>query len=227
MQNNFFQPYVGSRYSEGINGKKVLVIGASFYCDKTSCPFFSRCTDRNLKDSGEFDLVCPEYKEKGLVLHDEPTYCVSEQPKPYLNFGANLAEILGMTQEELWERLAFTNYVQYFLPARNGFAPTRKSDLSQRDFEAFIEVVRVLRPDVIIVWGGVVNSAIKEENPYIVSKSELGVTEYYVCHLNIPGIGHEIAVVNPHHPSSSAWYSDREKFNKYLLDILNSQAISF
>lgn len=221
MKKIFFQPYVGSHYFKGINGKKTFVIGASFYCDKITCPFFNRCTDRNLKDSGEYDLLCPEYEGKGLALHDEPSNCVAEQPQTYRNFGANLAEILGMTQEELWERLAFTNYVQYFLPARNGYAATRKADLSQRDFEAFIEVVRDLKPDVIIVWGGVVNSAIKEDNPYIVSKSELEETDYYVCHLNIPGVGHEIAVLNPHHPSSSAWFSNRAIFDKFLLDILN------
>lgn len=31
MEKRFFKPFVGDRYQEGINGKKILVVGASFY----------------------------------------------------------------------------------------------------------------------------------------------------------------------------------------------------
>lgn len=45
MNKNFFKPYVGPLYGKGIKGKKILVLGASFYCDKTDCEFFHKCTD--------------------------------------------------------------------------------------------------------------------------------------------------------------------------------------
>ena len=32
MEDRFFQPFKGSEYDKGISGKKVLVLGASFYC---------------------------------------------------------------------------------------------------------------------------------------------------------------------------------------------------
>lgn len=121
----------------------------------------------------------------------------------------------------IWEHMAFTNYVQFFLPATNGsFRETSWSDLSERDFAAFTEVVQQLQPDIIIVWGSVINSALKERNPYLVDLKELQETEYYVCHLNVPGVNHPVAVINPYHPSSSAWYSDMEKLNHYFVNLL-------
>ena len=33
----FFKPFIGDGYSSGINGQKVLVIGASFYCANPDC----------------------------------------------------------------------------------------------------------------------------------------------------------------------------------------------
>lgn len=221
MKISFFSPYVGSRYNEGINGKKILVIGASFYCNKTECQFYEKCTDRNRKDSSDYDLKCPVYVGRGMTLHDEPTNCVFDQPYAYRIFGAYVADLLGLSREDLWRRLAFTNYIQFFLPAQEGkYAPTRISDSSQRDFDAFIEVVKELKPDVIMVWGGVINSFIKEKNPYIVSKKELDESEYYICHLRIPQVDHEITVLNPDHPSSSAWFSRLPKFKKYLSKVL-------
>ena len=34
MGSRFFTPAKGEKYEEGINGKKILVVGASFYCNK-------------------------------------------------------------------------------------------------------------------------------------------------------------------------------------------------
>ena len=50
----FFVPFVGKKYKTGINGKKVLVLGASFYCNKHDCPNFKDCTSHNIKDSCTF-----------------------------------------------------------------------------------------------------------------------------------------------------------------------------
>ena len=50
----FFKPFKGDKYEIGINGKKVLVVGASFYCNKTDCPFFADCTNVAKKDSSKY-----------------------------------------------------------------------------------------------------------------------------------------------------------------------------
>ena len=64
----FFKPFKGDKYEIGINGKKVLVVGASFYCNKTDCPFFADCTNVAKKDSSKYDKSCPEYINDGLLL---------------------------------------------------------------------------------------------------------------------------------------------------------------
>ena len=66
-----------------------------------------------------------------------------------------------------------------------------------------------------------INSFLKERNPYLADLKELQETEYYICHLNIPGAEKPIAIINPYHPSSSAWYSAMEQFDGYLSNLLN------
>ena len=68
--NIFFKPYVGTFYNEGIHGKKVLVLGASFYCCKTECPYYKNCTNEDLKDSSPYDELCPFYD---VALHTSPS----------------------------------------------------------------------------------------------------------------------------------------------------------
>ena len=42
----------------------------------------------------------------------------------------------------------------------------------------------------------------------------------YVCHMRLPGVNHDIALVNPNHPSSSAWHYDKANFDTYFHKIL-------
>lgn len=224
---HFFEPYVGEQYQEGIGGKKILVLGASFYCDHTECPFFSDCTGVERKDSAPYEDRCPEYKAAGKSLRLEPSYCVEDAPVAYQRFAAYFGQWFETDDyEQVWNHLAFTNYVQFMLPGADGkFRETRLSDLSERDFKAFNEVLQALQPDIVVVWGGIINSRLKERNPYLVSLKELQETDYYVCHLNQPGVPHPIALINPYHPSSSAWYSALETFNSYFTSLLKENSI--
>lgn len=221
-KNQFFEPFIGKRYAEGINGKRILVLGASFYCDRVKCPLFASCTSVIMKDSSAFDTKCPEYQPAGKKLHLEPSYCVEDAPVTYQRFAAYMGKHLGTDDyDTVWDHLAFTNYVQFFLPATNGsFRETSWSDISERDLAAFTEVVQRLQPDIVIVWGSVINSCLKERNPYLADRKELQETKYYICHLNIPGAEKPIAIINPYHPSSSAWYSAMEQFDGYMSNLL-------
>jgi len=223
-KNIFYQPFVGEHYTDGINGKKILVLGASFYCNKVSCPHFASCTSVVLKDSSNYDKRCPEYLPDGKMLHLEPAYCIEDAPITYQRFAAYMGTFLDNDDyDNVWDHMAFTNYVQFMLPATHGtYRDTKWSDLSERDFDAFIEVLQSLQPDIVIVWGNVINSRIKERNPYLVSLDELQATEYYTCHLNVPNVEHPIAIINPYHPSSSAWYSALEQFDGYFTNLLNT-----
>lgn len=110
MQYRFFFPHIGDKYNEGINGKKILVIGASFYCPNRNCTFFKGCTDVTKKDSSHYDKLCPVYTSKGKFLHDEPSYAIEDAPIIYRRFEAfiskftktsNYEEIPGRTLHSL------------------------------------------------------------------------------------------------------------------------------
>ena len=97
---------------------------------------------------------------------------------------------------------------------------TKESDLSPRDFNAFLDVVTELKPNIIIVWGCVVNTPIKN-NKYLIDKEELIKTDGYVCHLSIPNIKHKICIINPYHPSSIRfWYNNLKTFQDHLSEQL-------
>lgn len=213
MSNVFFQPYVGSKFDIGVHGKKVLVLGASFYCDETDCPFFEDCTSVIKKDSSKYDRTCPHYAKMKEVLHDEPSYCVENLPMTYQIFADYMQRFVD---GNVWDYLAFTNYVQFMLDAKGGYRVTHRSDMSQRDFDAFNEVLKVLQPDIVVIWGTVINSRLKEENAYIIDPQELSRTESYVCHIQPPGVKRPVALINPYHPSSSAWYGDIPLLDKYM-----------
>lgn len=215
--NRFFKPHVGNCYTQGINGKKVLVMGASFYCANPDCKYYDQCTSVTTKDSSTFDALCPFYEPEGKQLHNEPTYCVEELPQTYRKFAMSLTSMLGVEElEKVWDRLAFTNYCQYFLPAESNFRPTFATDLSDRDFSAFIETCVELQPNVIIVWGSTINRPLLHSNTFVTDKNQLDKTGGYVCHMQLPGLQHPISLVNCYHPSSRAWWGGVDEFVKYL-----------
>lgn len=220
----FFTPFVGEHYQQGVHGKKVLVLGASFYCNVVNCPHFAQCTNTELKDSSSCNDCCPAYQKYDIPLSDNPRYAIEDGNTTYQRFAAWMAQYVGTEDyDTIWSHLAFTNYVQFMLPAGEGkFRDTRWSDLSERDFHAFNESLLDLQPDIVIILGSVINSRLKEQNEFLLSADMLSKTDYYVCQLSVPGIPHVITLINPYHPSSSAWYSDLEKFDKYFNNILNS-----
>lgn len=223
MQERFFTPFVGSHFREGVRGKKILVLGASFYCDVVSCPHYSKCTDVSEKDSSACNNSCPAYQKYGILLSDNPTYAIEDGNTTYQRFAKWMGKYIGTDDyDTVWSHLAFTNYVQFMLPAVPGhFRDTRWSDLSERDYRAFNESLRELQPDIVIILGSMINSRLKEKNEYLVSADSLRETEYYICQVAVPGVDFPITLINPYHPSSSAWYGDLEKFDRYFQSVLN------
>lgn len=56
IMSKFFYPFIGKDYNQGINGKRVLILGASFYCPKVDCKYYKDCTDTKTKDSSKYDM---------------------------------------------------------------------------------------------------------------------------------------------------------------------------
>lgn len=215
----FFKPYEGERYEEGINGKKILVLGASFYCGETRRSCYKECTNSDKKDSRAFDTSCPVYEK---IHNEDSEYVLSNEPKiaikidqydatSYQNFETFLRSVL--LKEDPWEYVAFTNYVQFMLPSW-------KTDawlISDRDFNAFEEVVKELKPNVIITWGNDIkehiNNKIKVKQPTI--EKELIENKHYLFHANIGG--RDVTMVNLYHPSAlSYWCKDLRNSYKYV-----------
>lgn len=226
MNQRFFKPFVGAHFEEGIQGKKVLVVGASFYCPRTDCRFYRGCTDRQTKDSSAFNAICPPYAEQSMQLCDEPSYNIECQPQAYRTFAKAMSRYTGTADyKDTWNRMAFTNYVQFFLPSDGeGYGETLQSDLSERDYAAFNETLQEMQPDVVIVWGCAFNYRVKEQNEYLEDRTELDKTEGYVCHLRVPGVDHPIALVNSYHPSSgAAWHNGLDAFYRYMDQVLSEE----
>ena len=75
MNTRFFSPFIGSRYRNGVCGKRILVLGASFYCNHTPdsnkpCPFFEECTDPMKKDSSKFDNIWMSQGQVNDIMTD-------------------------------------------------------------------------------------------------------------------------------------------------------------
>lgn len=217
MSCSFFKPFVGREYGKGIHGKKILVLGASFYCShgpesKVPCPFFSECTSIETKDSSKFDLSCPFYAENGQKLSEEPSNAIAENYKAYQNFGRFMQQFAEKDVEDIWQRMAFTDYVQFFLPTTE----TKLTYLSQRDFDAFNEVLVDLKPDILVVWGEVINKVVRDKNPYVVDKANLPNTEWYISHIRMPQIPKSITLLCCYHPSAPIWNKDLGNLTKYM-----------
>lgn len=226
MNQRFFKPFVGLRFQQGIQGKKILVLGASFYCNKDGkdgrykCQFFDECTNPVKKDSSRFDLSCPIYAGTGLRLSEEPSNAISGNYKTYQVFANFIRQFVEDKDEDVCQRMAFTNYLQFFSPT----VLTHKEYLSQRDFDAFCETLHELQPHIVVAWGMQIIEEIREHNPYVTDLEALPKTEWYVCHMRIPGIAHEIALICCYHPSSiSYWYNNLDVLTKYLQQVLNGK----
>lgn len=216
MKKAFFKPFIGDKYyTDGILGKKILVVGASFYCHQTECKFYKQCTDETAKDSSRFDSVCPEYKKtEHLLLSDSPSYEL-EYGTTYVRFGIAMSNLFcesKLTWKEVWDRCAFTNYIQFILPHWQ----THMHDISDRDLEAFIEVVSECKPNIIIVWGVIIDKPIKT---LATDLEQLEKSEGYLFSINVDN--RIIPVVNSYHPASSAFFYE-EDIRKFQISLLKA-----
>ena len=218
--NRFFKPYVGKYYSEGINGKRVLVIGNNFPCengkDSQNCPYHEKCTDTILKDSSCFNTICPKWHKLGYKLEDQPFLNMDESTRAYKNFADGISEVLGKNDFwEIWECMAFTNYVQFMVPKT--IKKEAAKYLSERDFDSFLETIDELEPDIIVIWGSVINTRLKERNKYVYDANELYKSDCFVCHMQYNG--KNITLINCDHPSPInrySWNKNLLKFQTYL-----------
>lgn len=205
-QNLFFKPYKGSLFeTEGFCGKRILIMGASFYCTVKKCRYFDICTCRTRKDSSSVDSKCPLYVPHHRRLSESPTVEIEDGGTAYVRFGNLLASHYypGESWRDVFNRISFTNYVQFVLPEMK----TSDKDITDRDLQAFYEALDYTLADIIIVWGCVINRPITEQA--IDKESLLKESGGYLCHIKHGD--RTIAVINPYHPSFSWCYREQSK----------------
>jgi hypothetical protein len=228
----FFNPYIGNLYKkDGLLGKRVLVVGASFYCKEKRCPFYSSCTNPLKKDSSKFDNLCPAYNasllsnsfnrdtitktlkntayNKITKLSDCPTEELASGGIAYKKFGNALSKHLfkGCKKwNEIWDYLAFTNYVQFIIPT----CTTKTSYISDRDYNAFISAIDETEADIVIVWGTVINK------PIVAHAKDFSLLKQSKSYMfQIEHKEKIIIVLNPYHPASG-WFYNKDSQNFFL-----------
>ena len=133
MSNIKFLPWIGQNYHNGINGKKVLVLGESHYCENMADAVPTITQDIIT------DLFDPESEHEAYK-------------NTYTKFIKALAgqDLKFQERENIWNKVAFYNYVQSPLKKAR-VAPTPK-EFQDSDI-AFFETLEKLQPDYVIVWG--------------------------------------------------------------------------
>lgn len=148
MTNINFKPWVGKNYESGLfNGKKILVLGESHYCQ------IERGKD------GRCQQLCAK-KLMNDICFNQTNDVIEEiknqvwRSRTFSNFERTIFGKVPIQKEResFWDSVIFYNYLQY---AQSG--PTRQLDQTSeayRDSElAFKELLETYMPDYIIAWG--------------------------------------------------------------------------
>lgn len=135
----FFIPWIGKNYEEKLNGKKLLVVGASHYCNhsnvcirpynnkecsnfnsfnrcKLGCDFFHNCTNGNTRN---YNACCPWMKKEEYSKSYE-TLC-TETSKSSDNNGileklnsTTIGEVCNFLDPEFEDNKSFKKFSKFF-----------------------------------------------------------------------------------------------------------------
>ena len=130
-----FLPWIGNYYSTtGFAGKRILALGESHYCENASD------ATEDITRKVIADLFDPQSEHEAYK-------------NTYTKFAKALLGCRALTfedKERFWNSVAFYNYVQ--LPmSRPRMVPSRANFKNSE--AAFFEVLEMLSPDIVIVWG--------------------------------------------------------------------------
>lgn len=140
FKNVLFTPYIGEKYQQGYQGKKVLVLGESHYsADEEG--------NASLDDPTFTNYIVQEFinYQNGEREHSSWMNTFTKFAKAFHNGDLSANEIVNF-----WERVAFYNYVQEPMAAPRQSPTTEQFTKSEK---AFWEVLEVCQPDIVVVWG--------------------------------------------------------------------------
>ena len=130
----YLQPWIGADYEYGINGHKVLVLGASHYAQSEEW-------------NPEFTIQMVRDYYLNMEVEREPWM------RTYTKFERALAgyEVPITERNALWDKFMFWNFIQEPMNGPNKSQPS--DDAIYRGQDAFLEILSTYQPDRIIVWG--------------------------------------------------------------------------
>ena len=146
LKNVFFRPWVGKDYEEGIDGKKILILGESHYCG--GC---NDCGDLSIEEEDCRNFTTLKCVDSYLRYNigEETASNWHRTFTKYVNVFHN-KKVNRNEMVKFWDSVLFYNYVQY---------STNEARISPKGIEfsdsetAFFEILDVFKPDLILVWG--------------------------------------------------------------------------
>lgn len=166
---HFFIPRVGAKYHE--QKLKELVVGVVHGC-RIACEFHDKCS--NPETVCEMEHQCPVYAD----MTDREYYRLSNSNEieiqsfidgdaDYPSYSAFSYYMLGLAdelpkakKEELWERISFTNLLQFY--HEDLHALPQNQAIYDEAYPALKEVIDELTPHIIYVWNSRVKECLKQ-----------------------------------------------------------------
>lgn len=175
-------PWVGSAYAQGIEGKKMLVLGESHYC----------------ADPAD---ATPEITNRIIKLLFDPNAEHEAFMNTYTKFERALAgKPLSFAEKELWwNKIIFYNYVQ------TPISEARKAPTSNEfaDSEVpFFEVLEMYRPDCVVVWGERLYNNLPKRGRQLDDLTFPGGKDIETWAYDLPD-GHTVELLPITHPSAA------------------------
>lgn len=196
MKHVKLSPWVGKNYQQGIQGKKIMVLGESHYADH-------ECDENFTTEIIADHFLNPADPHEGWK-------------NTYTKFERALAghELSQTEKEELWNSFLFYNFIQEPLTGAR-MKPTEEQYKAAQI--PFLEVLEEYQPDCVIVWGDRLYNSLPQcgkIGEYITGQFWEKETWKYQL-LN----GHEVTVMAIQHPSGGfswdAWHEMISKFIEY------------
>ena len=163
MSNVIFEPYVGEEYHCGYEGKKLLILGDSHYCDRKYVQMYVPTAESEKKEICQRLEECQQLEECQNITNNVLDRFLKYKNKMqqyeggwmktfsrFTNIFLNNNNLTFDEIDEFWNCVMFYNYVQVAMD-HWGIKPEKHDfDNSQT---AFFEVLKEYKPDLIIVWG--------------------------------------------------------------------------
>ncbi|MDH6354419.1 ABC-type Fe3+-hydroxamate transport system substrate-binding protein [Dysgonomonas sp. PH5-45] len=148
LQSVFFRPWIGENYIQGINGKKLLILGESHICG--GCQ--GVCGDLSIDDKTCRDFTSKAVKTFLSYKNNETGIRFAGWMNTYTKFSnVFLNKQLSASETiSFWNSILFYSYVQYSTD-RARVSPKQKEFSDSKN--AFFEVLEAHQPDLIIAWG--------------------------------------------------------------------------